>query len=266
MDRRRTLFVFVLAGLVAAVAVGFMYGARGGRPPLPALVAVLVVIGVGIAIATRLLRREESRSKRTAAAEAADAHGFEHDEDADPLLHRALLPLPGIPKSGKCSRVLRGAIAHRPLTVFQHTYIVNTGQAVIPVHHTAYVCDAPAWPEMVISKRGLFSRLAWTLGRRGGLRLEHEPFNTTRRIRTGDEDFAIMLLGPEMQQFLAERPDIAWRIGHGRLAMVYNGPLRFDSMGRSIERLQRFWDLVPPELEDAFAGTPAAAYPSPSHE
>ncbi|MCP3905374.1 MAG: hypothetical protein GY715_17235 [Planctomycetes bacterium] len=264
MDRRKMLVVFVIGGLVAAVALGAMYGASGGRVPLGGLVGVLVVIGVALAIAMKFLRRDGS-PRRKAAEQAAEAHGFEHDADADPLLHRALLPLPGIPKSGKCSRVLVGSISDRRLRIFQHTYVVNTGQAVIPVHHTAYVCDAPAWPEMVISKRGLFSRLAWALGRRGGLRLEHEPFNTSRRVRTDDEDFAIMLLGPEMQRFLAERPDIAWRIGDGRLAMIYNGPLRFDSMGRSLERLHRFWDLVPPELEGAFASPPVAAYPSPSH-
>jgi len=258
------LVVFVLGVLVAVLAAAATRGVLSGRST-GVLVGCVAVVGIGLIVAIRLSRRGRSAG-RSAAAEAAETHGFEHDADADPLLHRQFAPLPGIPRSGKSKRVLVGNILDRSLTIFQHTYVVNTGQAVVPVHHTAYVCAAPAWPEVIIIRRGLFSRIAWKLGRRGGLRLEHEPFNRGRRVRCTDEDFAIMLLGPEMQRFLAERPDIAWRIGDGRLAMVYSGALRFDRIGASIDRLHRFWALIPPELEEAFAGAPAAPYSSPSHE
>ena len=48
---------------------------------------------------------------------------------------------------------MAGAWEGRGLTIFQHHYLVHTGQAPIPVYHTVYVTDAPPWPFLNVVRR-----------------------------------------------------------------------------------------------------------------
>ena len=70
----------------------------------------------------------------------------------------------------------------RALTVFQHSYVIHTGQAPVPVYHTVYVTNAPDWPGLTVAPRGLVGRLLYRLGRRPDVLLENETFNALRKV------------------------------------------------------------------------------------
>lgn len=144
--------------------------------------------------------------------------------------------------------LLRGRLAGHELVAFQQVYQVHTGQATIPVQHVFIVADAPAWPSVVVRRRGSFSKLLDRFRRPPGLELDRPAFNRVFRVDTADADFAALLLSPEMQDFLLERPKPVWQVAPGLVAMIHRGPMRFGRLPRSLERMERFWSLVPEEL------------------
>ncbi len=89
---------------------------------------------------------------------------------------------------------MEGTIDGRELVVFESTYVIFTGQVVIPVQHTIYVAEAPDWPPTRISPRNWLARLAMSLGWGSGLMLENPEFNTRFKVTAVNDDFAIVLL------------------------------------------------------------------------
>ena len=136
----------------------------------------------------------------------------------------------------------------RSLTAFQHTYTIHTGQAPITVHHAIFVTDAPDWPHVTMVRRNILGRLLYRLGMKRGLLLEDETFNGSLKIKTDDEDFALTLIHPEMQKFLASMRTASWAAGAGRLAMVRGGAIKPDRFEQDLECLRLFWEFGPEEL------------------
>ncbi len=116
------------------------------------------------------------------------------------------------------------------------------------VYETFYVLPAPDWPKVRIRARRGFSRLLYRLGRRTGLMLDDERFNAAFRVDSEDEDFAILLLSPQLQAFLLEKTNVDWSAGRGAIKVFYRGPLRRSRVERSLERLRCFRDLIDGEL------------------
>ncbi len=56
------------------------------------------------------------------------------------------------------------------------------------------------------------------------------------KVKASDEDFALMLLSPMMQQFLVEKTNVTWHLNQGRVCLVYNGSLKFDRLEASVRR------------------------------
>jgi hypothetical protein len=254
MEARRRIFI-VLAVLAAALVAGAVVAGAQGSMRLPVLivggaVAVAAAILVGIVIATKAARssRGKASERRSTGDETADRLGLAYEEKPAKGFHQQFGPLPGIPNGGDVRHALRGRFEDRSLCIFQHTYVVNTGQAVVPVNHTAYVFSAPAWPAVTVTRRRGLGPLLFRLGRRRGLLLDDEAFNAAMKVKTDDEDFAITLLHPEMQAFIARKPTVTWHVHAGHVAMIYNGALKLDRIGASLDRARQFWTLVPEEL------------------
>ena len=49
---------------------------------------------------------------------------------------------------------------------------------------------------------------------------------------------------------MLENRSIVWEIHPGFVAMIYGGRLRPDRLETSLGRLERFFEIVPPEMEE----------------
>ena len=87
------------------------------------------------------------------------------------------------------------------------------------------------------------------LGRQPRLAVENPVFNLRFKLKTDDDDFAIALLSPEMQEFMLTKTTAWWRLVGGRVFLIYSGTLKSARMASSLQRMRRFWELVAPELE-----------------
>jgi hypothetical protein len=138
------------------------------------------------------------------------------------------------------------AVYERSASALDPTTLVPTDIVV----ETFYVCTSPPWPFVRIRARRGLARVAYRLGRRPGLELDDADFNAAFRVEADDEDFAIVLLSPEMQRFMLEKTSVDWSVGPEGVKLFYRGKLRRSRMGASLDRLRRFWTFVPVELLD----------------
>ena len=139
-----------------------------------------------------------------------------------------------------------------PVEIYERTGMMpNPALSMIPtptVFEIFYVLPAPNWPKVRIRARRGLGRLFYRFGRRTGLMLDDERFNAAFRVDSEDDDFAILLLGPQLQAFLLEKTNVDWSAGRGAIKLFYRGGLRRNRVDRSLERLRRFRDLIDDEL------------------
>jgi len=217
--------------------------------PVSLILTVVSAALIGVAIwAVRIQRR---KGGKTAARELdAQQLGLTYRAEGDKQYRARFGFLKAVPRGASIRHIYEGSLDGRPIEIFQSSYMVSTGQAMIQVAHTIYTVEAPAWPATQIAARNWFGRLIRKLRRPTGLELDDPEFNRLFRLKTDDDDFAIALLSPDMQAFMLSKTSVKWRITPGRLFMIYNGTLNADRMEASLQRLRRFWEFVPTELED----------------
>ncbi len=251
METRGTILVAIVLTALVLAAIGV--GALTNKPQIAVILIAVMAGGLLCVLVLRVLRR----SLRSAAGEAdrpkaaaAAALGLTLIEKPDKQLLHHFADLGVIKRHGSLKHVMHGLLDDRRLLVFQHTYHIHTGQASIPIVQTVYACEAPNWPELRITPRTFWNLLALRFGYGRGLTLESAAFNRTFKLACDDEDFAITLVNPAMQEFLLDKPSARWIISGGELCLVYRGALRLDRMPASVERIRQFWSLVPVELNE----------------
>ncbi|MEE9128945.1 MAG: hypothetical protein V3T84_02935 [Phycisphaerales bacterium] len=239
----------------AALAVGvvvFVMQSGGGVRPSPALVPAITALLTGIAAVAAVggPGRSNRKGPRRGRAETAAANfGLSYLAKADKSFRSEFGELPELPRNAAVKHVMTGDLDGRPITVFESSYMINTGQTVMQVAYTVYAVEAADWPSTHITPRNWFGRMALRLGRQPGFMLENAQFISRFKVRTENEDFAIALLSPEMQAFMLQKMNVRWRIKDGRVCLCYSGTLKPQRMAAALERMRQFWSLVPDELE-----------------
>ena len=137
-----------------------------------------------------------------------------------------------------------------PLTLLQHRYVVSTGQTTVQIVHTiaALPCP-PTWPILKLGSEHLGHRIADMLGK-GDLKLESDEFNKRWFVKADDEDFATLVLSPEMQEWLIDAPKWAtFHIEHGQLVCAAKKAFKPEALPELIELCHGFANLIAPELQ-----------------
>lgn len=245
----------VLAGMGAVVLACAAMLAVTGRAP-PQVIGAVIVLGALPLIAGIVGGVSASeRRRKTSLREECEAMGLEHtvakqlpDRKAwfAPFEHVKVL------RTGAKGLVwiADSPPGADPLVLFEHFYIVSTGNSVARIVHTvaAKPCP-PSWPALTLTPRHLGHRIAALFERRD-VQLESAEFNRRWFVRCDDEDFAILLLGPEMQTWLLETARRAvFVIGEGRLACLERKAPKRGRLARLTGLVEGFLARVPPELE-----------------
>jgi hypothetical protein len=249
----RAALTIILGILVAAGLVAFVVARRGGTLPGAQVWVAVAVVGMGVValvmIGAARLNRGAGARAGAAVAEAAERLGLSYLAEADKEFRSRFGDLPEVPGSARIRHVLEGELDGRALVIFESSYMVYTGQTTMQVANTVYAVASPDWPVTHVTPRGVLSRLFVALGVGTGLRLENPQFNARFAVLTDDEDFAVALLGPDMQTFMLTKARVRWRVGHGRVCLVYPGSLKPARVTVSLDRMRAFWTWVPRELE-----------------
>lgn len=216
-------------------------------------VGFFAFVGLFITFAIVSEKRRKQRQREACIAAGVDIrHGLGvKDDDAA----RAFFDRTGLMRelrTGEKGVQFAGVVRtnEREVTLIEHSYTSGSGKNQSTVRHAIAAVPAPAtWPELRVVPEGIFRKLAELMGQKD-VQLENQAFNERWRVKTTDEDFAVVLLSPEMQGWLAEWPrEYRVMIGGGAIAIVSSGQLTPTRLPVMIRLVNEVADLIPPELE-----------------
>lgn len=143
-----------------------------------------------------------------------------------------------------------GEIDGLAITLLEHRYMVSSGKSRRAVYHTIAATPCPpSWPTLSVTGEHLFDKIAEFFGSKD-IKVEDPEFNSRWRVKCAREDFAILVLTPEVQRFLTGLTDGTWlEIGEGAICLVRRSQVNGDGAGRLIQSTLALARLLPPELE-----------------
>lgn len=189
--------------------------AANGNPgkPLAFVAAVVVAILAGV-ITLVIITAKKERLRRAAIAKALGERGL---QVAQGLGDREVLgPIePLASRLDKSVWSASGTIQGLELVAVEHTYTTGAGKSRQTHNHSVVSFALPvAWPALSVTAENFLHRIGELFGMHD-IRLEDEAFNKRFRVKCDDENFAILLLNPEVQGLM-----MAWE---KRLSLAIKG-------------------------------------------
>ena len=142
----------------------------------------------------------------------------------------------------------------RTVEIYERSQIVPIGAIMAPtVVECYFLLQAPVhWPKIQIRTRRGFAKWFAKSKSQSGILLDDDNFNRTFKVSSKDkergQDFAIMLLTPELQRFMLEKQGVDWSVGEGAIKLWYRGKLKKKKADRAVDRLAHFESLIPDAL------------------
>jgi hypothetical protein len=248
----------VLAAICMALAITLLATAAKSNPkspPGPVMITAMVAsfggaIGGVIAMASNLHRRRTQRLMKEAQSIGLRPT-LEMSRDARKrafTLFAGLTMLRGGEKDVRLHAV--GESGGLPVEVIEHRHVVSTGKSAHVITHAASATPVPAtWPRVSLTPRGAFAKL-WEAVAGKDLQLEDDAFNQRWTVKSDTPDFAILLLSPDVQRFLADAdPRETWHVTPGALCRVVRSNFKPGGMAVAIRRVAAFRAMLHPELD-----------------
>ncbi|MCC6428881.1 MAG: hypothetical protein IT435_18930 [Phycisphaerales bacterium] len=224
---------------------------------LPAVIGVSLLVGVFFLVILIVVAASKAeRQRKELLAKSLDSLGLSvvHKPDKDQKA-QAFAALGGCWSklrhgAPKINWFATGDVNDRSMTLVEHSYTVSTGKSSHTVYHSIAASPAPEnWPTVEMNQEHLLHKIAEFLGSKD-YRVEDEAFNKRWRIKVGDEDFALMVLTPEVQAWSMDLPgSTIVRIGKGAITIAIPSALRGDAAQELVSRCASLADMLPPELD-----------------
>ena len=247
------LFVCMTIGLVC-----FVWRLGGANPPardglllVGAVGGLVGALAFGIALGVHLHRIRDQQRALVAAALGLELVPKVPRE----LRHTVFAPFAALPMlrtGGKGIRYhMSGEHAGEWIDLVEHVYVVSTGKSSHVVVHTAAATPCPpGWPALSLTPRSGLAKL-WEAIVGEDLQVESRVFNDRWTIRTASNDFAILFLSPEVQDFLSHAGvHETWHVSAGSLCWVARTRLSPAELAAAVARQATLRAMVPPELDE----------------
>lgn len=244
-------------GVVAFACVAGLFTVFGtGRGPLPpVLVAGLGALGLAGLVAVVMAVSGYTAARRLRIGAALEARGlsvqFRPDKRQRAGCFARFAHLTSLRRGERGVRMWAGGeVDGRHVDLIEHAYVVSTGKSSHTVYHCAAATACPAaWPSLTLSPGNVVT--SWWASLRGqDMTLENEAFNERWIVKAESEDFALLVLTPRVQEFLAHGPSgESWQIGDGAVCWVRRRQVKPETVCEPLDRLMGLMALIPPELE-----------------
>lgn len=226
--------------------------------------AVLLVTGVVVFIVVLAIVGTRQEKKRQAELTAAvEALGGTIDlKPAGEAQHAAYTATPVLATTGrgadKVRLVAQVTIEGTPVLLVHYRYVTGSGKNRTTHDRTVARVVAPAsWPHLTLTRENVLHKLADMVGFKD-IRLDDEAFNKAWRVKSKDENFAMLAISPEVQAWLmAQKKSWTFEIGRGAICVVSQVIARgpdLEPQARAAADLAR---LIPTELQAYQADAPS---------
>lgn len=215
------------------------------------IVAISVVVGfITFAVAVAIFASISAKKRRAKIALILGQQGYAVLQDPKDPGHMDAFGLLG-PFMG----LQRGAAGIRwsarggDVTLVEHYYTTGGGKSTQHHYHTIAAVACPTtWPTLSIEPGGLLGKLAELFGAKD-IKVENEAFNKRWRVKCPHEDFALLVLTPEIQQWFMSLPEgVGVRIGSGAAAVFKRRVLKPEELAGFAQLAPRLAAMIPPEI------------------
>jgi hypothetical protein len=182
-----------------------------------------------------------------------ESHGFTltkgPSKHAEEIAARAPLP-----EGTRCRYSVdwwgEGKIDDVDVTMLCHRTVRRAGKSTETLYTMISRTECPsAWPGLRLQAETFISKMAKKVGVKD-LEVENEAFNKRWLINANDEEFAVLLLSPEVQEWLLDaNKKESWSILDGHLICTWHKRLKPKELDLFVGRVATFRRLIPPELD-----------------
>lgn len=215
----------------------------------PAVIVVLIALVGSVAVVVWMgaIRRAEVMRRWTSERELKDLKAAGELE----LVKQRLRGFPKVFKRRSKLRAAWGtAIGDVPVQLAQVTELRGGGQHTQRIPQRMVVMSVPdSWPHTSLTGEGLWSLISKSFGGQD-IQLDDEDFNRRWVVRSDDEQFALLLLCPEVQTLLRASPRTQmWIIDGGQMLLYERGLMRPADADRMLQSMEAVRTAIPNELD-----------------
>ena len=193
-----------------------------------------------------------ARKRREAMAAIAERHGFAFE----PAKCRSIADQYGFLdklRSGHSRyayNIMSGDYKGRDIILFDYHYTTGSGKNRTNHNISCFILRMEkSFPELVICKEGLLSKIAQAAGY-DDIDFESHEFSRKFCVRSKNKKFAYDVCNSRMIEYLLENPDLTIEIQFDILAMTFRRRLRPERIGPNLDRLVHIRSLMPEYLFD----------------
>jgi hypothetical protein len=216
------------------------------------LVIVLVIVG---AVAAMVFAHHAARKRRDALAALAARLGLSFFEEPDRLLAKNLNFLRKLDDGSNryAYNRMNGNFQGHEVAAFDFHYETysHTNKGARQTHHhyfSVLILMLPrAFPELLITPEGIFSKLAQALGY-GDIDFESAEFSRAFCVRSRDKKFAYDVCHPRMMEYLLAHRYLAMEIEGKVLALAFDGCLKVPDVEYHLHQIVKIRCLMPDYL------------------
>lgn len=218
-------------------------------------IVVSIVLFVALIAGAVILALRAARQRRDALAALAARLGLSFAEERDYELAKRLGFLDKLDQGSNryAYNRLSGVWQGHEVVVFEYHYETysHSRKGGRQTHHhylTIFTLLLPeSFPELLISREGIFSKLAQALGY-DDIDFESAEFSRTFCVRSRDKKFAYDVCHPQMMEYLLARQDLSVEIEGNVLALAFDSRLDVPQIEPRLQQLVEIRRLMPDYL------------------
>jgi hypothetical protein len=216
---------------------------------------ILIVLFIGLVVAGVIYGAIAARKRREALFELATRLGLSFSADHDRELASQFGFLDKLAQGSNryAYNVLRGTFQGHEVLVFDYHYETHStdSKGRRQTHHhyfSFFILMLPmAFPELVISQEGIFSKLAQAFGY-DDIDFESAEFSRTFCVRSKDKKFAYDVCHARAMEYLLANRDLTIEIERNALALAFGRCLDATQIEVNLRRLVEIRSQMPDYL------------------
>ncbi len=232
-------------GLLLAQSRGMATGV--GLAVIVGIIVLSITIGILASRAVRKARRELFEKLRQVGLTIIEKPDLAAQTDAYSLMRMS------ITRAERGVRMIaRGIIRDRDTTLIEHVHVVSTGKSAHAVYWTFAIIACPEhWPRLILSEEHLGDKIMKLFGKdRSDVQTESKAFDDRWRVECPDQNFALLVLSPEVQAWANTLPRSSRvSIGAGQINVSCRAQLSAKTVDSFVDAPSTLADLLPPELD-----------------
>lgn len=206
---------------------------------------IVVIIAVGIT--AMILHYFYTLKRREAMAALAAKLGLQYDfhKNSDIARRYKFLDKFRAGRDRYAFNIFSGNYKEENVMIFDYHYKTGSGKDTHHYYLSFYLLFLPAvFPELIIIKEGLFSKIGQALGY-DDIDFESHEFSRKFCVRSTDKKFAYDICNARMIEYLLSNTDLSIEIENNVLAIYFNRKLSLDKFEDNLNRLKAIKSLIP---------------------